>query len=230
MYSYKKFIQRLFLFTITLGIILLKGEYVGWLFQSFDRVNSGIHKIPIVDNSRKDIDFFLNQIAKKDSVTALFAPDDPINQLLVYLIDNEQTKIDIAIFTFTDSLMSDALVRARQRGVMIEIVGDKATIIDQYNKFDRLYESGVDLYCYNPQWAGRKRNSIMHHKFIIFYDTMNHFRFILTGSFNFTKAAREVNQENIVIIKRQEVVGQFEKQFNLLKQRSYRYRPCFTTS
>jgi phosphatidylserine/phosphatidylglycerophosphate/cardiolipin synthase-like enzyme len=170
---------------------------------------------------------FLAQIQKRDSITALFSPDDPITQILVHLIEQEQTKIDVAIFTFTDSIISNALINAICRGVTVEIVGDRSSILDQYNKFDQLYEHGATIYCYNIQWAGRKRNSIMHHKFILFYNTLDHDEILWTGSFNFTKSARQVNQENVIIIKRKEIMRRFEAEFQILKKRSYLYKPCF---
>jgi phosphatidylserine/phosphatidylglycerophosphate/cardiolipin synthase-like enzyme len=205
------------LFIITTIIIALaQGEYP-WI----DRNKESINQEPTV------IEHHIKQIQKKDSISVLFSPDDPIAEILVYLIEKEKTKIDIAIFTFTDSLISNALIEAIERGVTVEIIGDRSSILDQYNKFDQLYQRGATIYCYNSQWAGRKRNSIMHHKFILFYNTLEKESVVWTGSFNFTKSARQVNQENAVIIKRKEIIKQFETQFQILKKRSFFYKPCF---
>lgn len=202
---------------ITSIIIALAQGQNSWI----ERTKVSITKEPTTIHNH------LKQIQKKDSISVLFSPDDPIAEVLVYLIENEKTKIDIAIFTFTDSLISNALINAIKRGVIVEIVGDRSNIIDQYSKFDLLYQHGATIYCYNSQWAGRKRASIMHHKFILFYNTLEQESVVWTGSFNFTKSARQVNQENAVIIKRKEIVKQFEIQFQILKNRSFFYKPCF---
>jgi phosphatidylserine/phosphatidylglycerophosphate/cardiolipin synthase-like enzyme len=203
----------------TILLALAQGEY-----QRFDQKPFAKES---VNQESTTIDQWIKQIQKKDTISVLFSPDDPIAQILVYLIEKEQTKINIAIFTFTDSLISNELIHAIERGVTVEIIGDRSSILDQYNKFDQLYEHGATIYCYNSQWAGRKRNSIMHHKFILFYNTLEKEAVVWTGSFNFTKAARQVNQENAVIIKRKEIIKRFEQQFQILKARSYYYKPCF---
>lgn len=200
----------------TIVIALAQGQHF-WI----ERTKESVSKDSI------NIQNHLKQIQKKDSISVLFSPDDPIAEILIYLIENEKTKIEIAIFTFTDSLISNALINAINRGVVVEIVGDRSNILDQYSKFDLLYQHGATIYCYNTQWAGRKRTSIMHHKFIIFYNTLEHESVIWTGSFNFTKSARQVNQENAVIIKRKEIIKLFETQFQILKSRSFFYKPCF---
>ena len=55
---------------------------------------------------------------------AFFSPDDNVQNLLIKLIDNEQLSIKLAIFSFTDGEIAQALMRAQARGVNIEIVTD----------------------------------------------------------------------------------------------------------
>ena len=46
---------------------------------------------------------------------------------------------------------------------------------------------------------------------------------VITGSFNFTKAAEEKNAENLLIIKSKELAKEYIQNFNVHKQHSEKY-------
>lgn len=172
---------------------------------------------------------WLQQLLQKRGSVVLFSPDDDMHELIVTLIDQEKSAIKMAIFTFTDAIIAQALKRAHTRGVKVEIVTDKGSILDSYNKIDELYKAGITIYVYNPGHSGKKRTGIMHHKFIIFQNNKEGKGFVLTGSYNFTRSARFHNQENVIVLNRKRVVRRFDTQFEILCKRSELYRPLFVT-
>lgn len=106
------------------------------------------------------------------------------------------------------------MINAHKRGVHIEVVADPAQFKDRYSKISLLQESGIPVYEYDPNYVTDMRSNIMHHKFSIFGISC-----VMTGSYNWTGAARDRNQENGVIIKNRNVAAKFEKQFERLKER-----------
>jgi len=158
---------------------------------------------------------------------AYFSPDDDLQKLLCDYIDNEQEAIDIAIFSFTNKKIAEALVRAYKRGVRIRIVTDPSGIHDRFSKILFLQESGIPIYVYN---AGYKKKTpatlsdIMHNKFVIFAKNNTQRSFIWTGSFNFTKSATMSNQENILVSEQHSLVKQYNAQFSRLLSRSKRLK------
>jgi phosphatidylserine/phosphatidylglycerophosphate/cardiolipin synthase-like enzyme len=65
--------------------------------------------------------------------------------------------------------------------------------------------------------------SLMHHKFALFAKNENG-PCTWTGSYNFTKAANNINQENVVIFSDKDIFDTFLEQFKRLKGRSYQYQ------
>lgn len=171
----------------------------------------------------------LAQLQQKRATTVLFSPDDNVYDLLLALIDQEQEKINIAIFTFTDTIVVQALQKAHERGVIINIITDRSCVLDRYNKIDELYNMGIPIYVYNPAY-NNKKVGIMHHKFIIFTKNVNNRSIVWTGSYNLTKSARWHNQENVVVFNRKAVVKRFVNQFIQLLKRADNYRPPFYKS
>jgi phosphatidylserine/phosphatidylglycerophosphate/cardiolipin synthase-like enzyme len=147
----------------------------------------------------------------------LFSPDDNLTQELVRLIDHERKEIKIAVYTFTDSDIAEALLNAHERGVVVSLVTDPGYKTDRYSKIPLLQKAGITIFEYDPNHVQDMRSNLMHHKFVIFADTCGE-PCLWTGSFNFTRSARERNQENAVIIKDPTSIERFEQQFERIKQ------------
>lgn len=156
-----------------------------------------------------------------DQVHVYFSPDDNVKNHLIKAINTECSYIKIAIFTFTDKQIADALLDAHRRGVFVEIVTDPVCLKDRFNKINLLIRQGVNVYVYSTD-GGSGLYSTMHHKFAIFGKNHENRRYVWVGSFNFTKSANESNQESVVVIHQCDTIEQFERQFAKLKLRSQR--------
>jgi phospholipase D len=91
-------------------------------------------------------------------------------------------------YSFTSKPIAEALVTAHTRGVKVHILIDKSQLKEKHSQLSYLGQNGLSVFIDSAQ-------GIAHNKVMIFDD-----RFVLTGSFNFSKAAESRNAENIVII------------------------------
>jgi hypothetical protein len=80
------------------------------------------------------------------------------------------------------------IVAAEKRGVKVQVILDKSQRTEKYSEADFLIHEGV------PTWIDAK-HAIAHNKIMVIDD-----KTVLTGSFNFTKAAEENNAENLLVI------------------------------
>ena len=155
-------------------------------------------------------------------VGAYFSPDDDLSEQLQRLIAQERKAIRIAIFMFTDTTIANALIAAKNRGVSVEIISDAGCLKERSSKIGHVCDNGCVVYIYNPGYQSQEAGSLMHHKFALFEDNDGK-PAVWTGSYNFTKGARNSNQENAVILRDGQTFNKFDKQFDMLKNRSFRY-------
>jgi HKD family nuclease len=160
-------------------------------------------------------------VIKKSEI--FFSPDDNVRENLLQLIEQEQEAISIAVFVFTDKQIAHHLIDAAKRGIRVEIVTDSAGLRDRYNKIGHLCDNCIPIFVYNPQHGKAGLTSLMHNKFVIFRKNKNNLSHVWTGSCNFTRAACESNQENSILLTDDACTARFEKQFQELKKRSYKY-------
>jgi len=153
---------------------------------------------------------------------ALFSPDDDIRKTLLELIAYEKSSIKIAIFSFTDEMIAGSLTNVCT-SIPIELITDPSTVHGQFSKIHQLCKKGVHVYIYN-QKNKTMMGDKMHDKFILFGKNLNDKPLLWTGSFNFSKSANDLNQENVLILDDQPLIEQFNAQFAKLKKRSRRYQ------
>lgn len=167
---------------------------------------------------RKDL-----HVSEPCFIKALFSPDDKIEKYLIGLIDAECERIALTAFSFTSAPVLEALVKARERDVKIEVVADGQNSATPYSKIYALEGHGIPVWIYPLQARTakkRQRAGIMHNKFIIFYKNLDNKRLLWSGSFNFSRAAHEINQENVLILDNPSIIDAYARQFEILKKRS----------
>ena len=153
----------------------------------------------------------------------LFSPDDDVRGLLLDMIEQEQSSIKVAVFMLTEPTVAQALCLAQQRGINVQVVTDPTCLKTPHNEVPVLLREGVSVYMYNPKNGRKNWVTSMHHKFVVFARNMFNRACVWTGSFNFTRAAR-TNQENVVVLEDRAAINKFNKQFEMLKERSDAYR------
>jgi phosphatidylserine/phosphatidylglycerophosphate/cardiolipin synthase-like enzyme len=101
-----------------------------------------------------------------------FSPSTCCEDNIVELVNSSKDTIDIAIYAFTNQKIYDSLLQAKERGVKIRIVADKAQSKGKYSFVPKLQEAGFDVRI-------KKKVKIEHNKFGVFDK-----KFIITGSYN----------------------------------------------
>lgn len=131
-------------------------------------------------------------------------------------IDAATVSIDLAMYSFRDSQIQDALARAVARGVAVRMVFETASADrtdPQGTTSARLESIGV-----NVRWI----NKVMHHKFVIIDGPQASIdqaqtATLITGSANWSGSAATRYDENTVVIRgNQEALLRFQREFNHL--------------
>ncbi len=122
---------------------------------------------------------------------------------LVRAVDAAQRTIDIAAYEFNLPSVTQALLNAAARGVVVRVVTDDAAgFDDEDSTLRQLVEARVRVVI-------DARRALMHDKFIIFDSTT-----VWTGSWNFTVNDTYRNNNNILILRSRAVVENFQAEFN----------------
>lgn len=135
------------------------------------------------------------------STTVYFSPQGGCEQKVVDLISESKSQIDIAVYSINNSPIIHALVEAKARGVKIKILTDHTQAAVNANATLDLADRNFDLRLHS---VGR----IMHNKFGVFDQKK-----VITGSFNWTKPAEAVNEENCLVLDEAVIVSEYEHRF-----------------
>jgi phosphatidylserine/phosphatidylglycerophosphate/cardiolipin synthase-like enzyme len=130
-----------------------------------------------------------------------FSPKGGATQAVVRELKSARQSILVQAYSFTSAPIAAALVEARRRGVLIEVVLDKSNRTGKYSAADFVSHAGIST------WLDEK-HAIAHNKVMIVDEAT-----VITGSFNFTKAAEENNAENLLILRSAELAGLYTRNF-----------------
>jgi phosphatidylserine/phosphatidylglycerophosphate/cardiolipin synthase-like enzyme len=120
--------------------------------------------------------------------TVCFTPGGYCTDLIVDAIAGAKTSILVQAYSFTSAPIAKALLDAHRRGVQVRVILDKSQRTEKYSSADFLANQGVPTLI-------DANHAISHNKVMILDGET-----VITGSFNCTKAVREKNAENVLII------------------------------
>jgi len=141
-------------------------------------------------------------------IKVLFSPGGGCTQAIIEKIDNAKSEILVQAYAFTSVPIAKALLEAHKRGVKVETIIDKGSSERQYTSATFLANQKISTYVDGE-------HAIAHNKIIIIDGTT-----VITGSFNFTKAAEDENAENLLIIESPELAKLYIDNWNDHKQHS----------
>jgi len=130
-----------------------------------------------------------NTVKAVGTVEVAFSPNGGGANLIIKAIGETKKTIKVQAYSFTNADIAKALLEASKRGVNVRVVLDKSQETEKYTSATFLANSGVPIRI-DDDFA------IAHSKIMIL-DEEN----VITGSFNFTKAAEERNAENVLVIR-----------------------------
>ena len=117
-----------------------------------------------------------------------FSPEGGCTDAIVREIESANRAVELQGYSFTSRPIGSALVAAGKRGVRVTLVLDAAQTSEHRAEASYVARAGIPVYL-------DARHAIAHNKIVLIDD-----RTIITGSFNFTRAAEQENAENIVIL------------------------------
>lgn len=151
--------------------------------------------------------FSFNTLAKTEVYFSLY--DDP-ESIIIKNIDDSKEFINIAMYTFTDREIAQAIISAKDRGVDIKIYLDRSQVNAEYSKSRYFVNNGIkDIRISSNSY-------IMHNKFAVIDN-----KIVITGSYNWTASAGERNDENLLVIDDKNIVKKYQNQFNNLWNNKY---------
>jgi phosphatidylserine/phosphatidylglycerophosphate/cardiolipin synthase-like enzyme len=140
-----------------------------------------------------------------------FSPHGGCTDAIVKEIAKAKQEILVQAYSFTSKDIAEALVDAKKRGVHVEIILDKSNRSQRYSAADFTFNMGIPTYI-------DAQHAIAHNKVIIIDG-----KTVITGSFNFTKAAEERNAENLLILKDKDLAKHYIDNWNRHKGHSEVY-------
>jgi phosphatidylserine/phosphatidylglycerophosphate/cardiolipin synthase-like enzyme len=123
------------------------------------------------------------------TVDVYFSPNGGATTAIVKELDAAKKEILVQAYSFTSKPIAKALLDAKKRGLKVEVVLDKSQRREKYTSADFVAHAGI------PIWID-DQHAIAHNKIMIIDR-----KTLITGSFNFTKAAEEKNAENLLVLK-----------------------------
>ncbi len=146
------------------------------------------------------------------NVAVLFSPGGGCQARIVAEIARAQQSIKVQAYSFTNVEIARALLAAQKRGVEVEAVLDGSNRTDRYSAATFLANQGIPCLIDDE-------HAIAHSKIIIIDD-----RTVITGSYNFTRAAEERNAENLLVLTGMpDVARQYVENWRLHRSHSQRY-------
>jgi phosphatidylserine/phosphatidylglycerophosphate/cardiolipin synthase-like enzyme len=141
------------------------------------------------------------------TVESYFSPTDATATKIVNSINSANFSLDVAMFTFTDNDLGDAVVAAKNRGVNVRCIIENVSYFgSEYNK---LINAGI------PVISHANITNDFHHKYCII-DAVNTSSdpIVVTGSHNWSNSANDEYDENTLIIHDAIVANQYLEEFS----------------
>jgi len=142
--------------------------------------------------------FSLNALTKTEVYFSLY--DDP-EAVIIKNIAAAEEFISIAMYTFTDIEIAQAILKAKDRGIDIKIYLDRSQVKAKYSRSRYFIQNGIEVRI-------SSNNYIVHNKFAIIDG-----KIVITVSYKWTFSANNRNDENLIVIDDPELIEIFQNQF-----------------
>jgi phosphatidylserine/phosphatidylglycerophosphate/cardiolipin synthase-like enzyme len=117
-----------------------------------------------------------------------FSPHGGCTDAVIRELNRAKSTVLVQAYSFTSAPIAKALLNVHKRGVKVEVILDKSQRTQKYSSATFLFNAGIPVKI-------DAQHAIAHNKVMIIDGET-----VITGSFNFTKAAEESNAENLIVI------------------------------
>ena len=132
-----------------------------------------------------------------------FTPSPDCENQIIKRINQTEKTIDAAVYSITNNAITEALIKAHNRGVKLRILTDRTQAGNKSSTVKDLEQAGIDL-------MRHAKYKIQHDKFAVFDGQK-----AVTGSYNWTNAATYKNAENCLFFD-DSSVQKYEERFQYL--------------
>jgi phosphatidylserine/phosphatidylglycerophosphate/cardiolipin synthase-like enzyme len=146
-----------------------------------------------------------------DITKVCFSPRGGCTESIVKEINAAKSEILVQAYSFTSAPIAKALLTAFKRGIKVEVILDKSQRKEKYTSATFLVNSGIPTFIDDM-------HAIAHNKIMIIDEET-----VITGSFNFTKAAEEKNAENLLIIRNADLAKIYMENWEKHREHSENY-------
>lgn len=132
-------------------------------------------------------------VAGQAAVRVMFTPGEDAAGEIIRAIGAAQRQVLVQAYSFTHDEIAGALVEAHRRGIEVKVLADRVqTEKMQRGQVPGLARAGL------PVWLDGAHQGA--HNKVMVIDAGTRQSLIITGSYNFTRAAQHKNAENVVFI------------------------------
>jgi len=116
-----------------------------------------------------------------------------------------KTSLEVCVFTISNDTIAKALEKLHAKGVKVRIISDDESAKNKGSDIFTMAAKGI------PTRTDTNPNAHMHNKYVIIDN-----KILITGSFNWTWQAVSANQENLLIVEKEDLVRRYKDSFEKL--------------
>jgi phosphatidylserine/phosphatidylglycerophosphate/cardiolipin synthase-like enzyme len=143
-------------------------------------------------------------------VDTFFSPDDRVLRALMPLLSAAEESIYFLAFSFTSNELGEIVRAQAEAGLTIQgVMDDEQIRSNQGTEFDPFRQAGLEVLIDGIDGQ-------MHHKVFIIDEEI-----VVLGSYNFSRAAEERNDENLLIVYDEAIAEQFIMEFQRVSAQAH---------
>jgi phosphatidylserine/phosphatidylglycerophosphate/cardiolipin synthase-like enzyme len=144
-------------------------------------------------------------------IEVFFSPKGGCTEAVVKELAAAKSTVLVQAYSFTSASIAKALVDAHKRGAQVQVILDKSQKGEKYTSADFVQHAGIPIKI-------DAKHAIAHNKIMVIDGQV-----VITGSFNFTKAAEENNAENLLVIRSPELAAKYAANWKVHEEHSDPY-------
>lgn len=133
-------------------------------------------------------------------VQACFSPQGRCSSYILHEIEQAKKELLVAVYAFTSDDLATALVQAKKRGILVQVVVDRefdlANEKSSKGKFFDMQKIPLRRISGMKSIVAEKDSGLMHQKFAVIDR-----RIVFSGSYNWTRSADNSNDENLLLFR-----------------------------
>ncbi len=132
-------------------------------------------------------------------------------RLLLDSVHSAKSEILIAVYSFSNKKIAKALIKKSKEGIVVKLKVDKKQSSYNYSKsvFKLMKSNNLNI-----EYISMQNHYSMHNKFLVIDKET-----VVTGSYNFTKAATKSNWENLILIRDRMIAQKYIEEWETIRSK-----------